>query len=628
MSTHDQKLNLLRKYRQRIGISFNFLIEGEISENQLTNAIKNFANGINPATVIGFCVPGDSPSGFQGYLFTDSKVFSSKNNGSSEILCYDDIKSVEILEPEAKDNEKGLRFNLIDGTSVVWWCLYMNKTPLCYFFRELLKMDNSYMKSSQNEAAEDSDNAAYVPGLEAGEVWTINKLFEEVRFHANQGHGFAAERANDQYDRVTGHKTAIVGDDNAKNGADRMVDGIQIQSKYCATGAESIDACFEGHGSGNFRYYTAEGTPMEIEVPSDQYDAAVEAMEKKILKGQVEGVTDPAEAKNIVRKGHVTYAQAKNIAKAGTVESITYDAISGAIISTSAFGITAMVTFASSIWNGDDFDVALKTATYSGLRVCGTTFVSSVLASQLSKAGLNSALVSSSEAIVGLMGPKASAVLVNAFRGSSGSIYGAAAMKSAAKLLRGNVITGGVTIVVLSAFDIANIFRGRISGKQLFKNMAGTASTVAGGTAGFLAGTVILGPLGFVGGLIGSLVVGSVANKATNVVVGEFIEDDADEMVRIIEKQFGKLSEEYLMTLKEAENVVDKLQKELDGQKLKDMYASYNRKEFADKMIIPLIEEEISKRKKISVPTSTQMTNCLKEILEEIADNSEEELDY
>ncbi len=67
-----------------------------------------------------------------------------------------------------------------------------------------------------------------------------------------------------------------------------------------------------------------------------------------------------------------------------------------------------------------------------------------------------------------MMGPKASAVLINAFRVGSKPIYGAAAMKAAAKLLS-NTITAGITFVVLSSFDVANIFRGRISGKQLFK---------------------------------------------------------------------------------------------------------------------------------------------------------------
>lgn len=35
--------------------------------------------------------------------------------------------------------------------------------------------------------------------------------------------------------------------------------------------------------------------------------------------------------------------------------------------------------------------------------------------------------------------------------------------------------------MVLSSVDVVNIFRGRISGKQLFKNIAGTTATVAGG---------------------------------------------------------------------------------------------------------------------------------------------------
>ena len=53
---------------------------------------------------------------------------------------------------------------------------------------------------------------------------------------------------------MTGHDAQIVGDDNAKNGADRIVDGIYIQSKYCATGACCINECFADGGKGTFRY--------------------------------------------------------------------------------------------------------------------------------------------------------------------------------------------------------------------------------------------------------------------------------------------------------------------------------------------------------------------------------------
>ncbi|WP_302376994.1 hypothetical protein [uncultured Gemmiger sp.] len=104
------------------------------------------------------------------------------------------------------------------------------------------------------------------------------------------------------------------------------------------------------------------------------------------------------------------------------------------------------------------------------------------------KAGLNSLLVGSSEKVISVLGPKASAVLINAFRGGESAIYGAAAMKSAAKLLRGNFITGTVTFAIMSSADIVRIFCGRISGEQLFKNLLCTAASVGGGSAGALAG--------------------------------------------------------------------------------------------------------------------------------------------
>lgn len=468
---------------------------------------------------------------------------------------------------------------------------------------------------------EKQSQGAIAGGIAVDNYGKINKLYEEEKFHARQGHGFAAERANTLYDKLKGRDARIVGDDNAKNGADRMVDGVYIQSKYCRSGSACINECFDKEGV--FRYLH-NGKPMQIEVPSDKYDAAVKAMQEKIQNGQVPGVSNPSEAKNIVRKGHFTYEQAKNIAKAGTVESLTYDAVNGAIGATSAFGVTAVITLTTSLWNGEDFDKSLKAATYSGLKVGGTAFVTTIVASQLSKAGLNSALVGGSEAVVALMGPKASAVLINAFRSGS-NIYGAAAMKSAAKLLRGNAITAGVTVVVLSSFDIANIFRGRISGKQLFKNFTNTATTVAGGTGGWLGGAalgsaVLPGVGTVVGGLIGSVAAGAVTGKATDAILGAFIEDDADEMVRKIEETFGDLAIDYLLNQKEAERIIDQLSGKLDGKKLKDMYASGNREQFARDLLIPLIEEETKQRMYVKALTDSQMAEGLKNVLEEIAD--------
>lgn len=489
--------------------------------------------------------------------------------------------------------------------------------------KEPLANDQNNRKAVSNANVVGAESA----GLAYGSVSNAASQYFDDKILSPRGHGFAAEHANHLADIYQGKDAKIVGDDNLKNGPDRLVDGVKIQSKYCASGSKCVQECFK---DGQFRYLV-DGMPMQIEVPSDMYDAAVQAMEERIRRGQVNGVTDPGEAKNIIRKGHFTYQQVKNIAKAGTVESIVYDAATGAIIATNAFGITTALTFATAVWNGTDFEDALKTATVQGLKVGGTTFVAAVLAGQLSKAGLNSLLLGSSEAIVGMMGPKASAMLVNAFR-SGTNIYGAAAMKSAAKLLRSNAITGLATVVVMSAGDVANIFTGRISGGQLFKNVAGTASTVAGGGAGWAAGAAAGAAIGSVvpgigtaigsimGGLTGAFAGGSAVSKVTKSVLDEFIEDDADRMVDIIKDVFTDMSAEYLINQSEAEIIIGKLQQKLTGSLLKDMFASSNRRSFARKLMEDYFIDVTRNREHIFMPTAEEMNRSLREVLEDIAD--------
>ena len=159
-------------------------------------------------------------------------------------------------------------------------------------------------------------------GTTAGSIGSAENYSDNVILGASRGHGFAAEKANHLKDVVFGKDAKIVGGDNLKNGADRLVDGINIQTKYCKSGSKCISECFEDKV---FRYLNSDGSPMQIEVPSDKYDSAVKAMENRIKEGQVAGITDPELAKEIVRKGAFTYEQVKNIAKFGTIESLTYD---------------------------------------------------------------------------------------------------------------------------------------------------------------------------------------------------------------------------------------------------------------------------------------------------------------
>lgn len=483
------------------------------------------------------------------------------------------------------------------------------------------------MLSIQLDQTIQMDVGAIVAGIVYGNVSNASSIYFDDKIVSPRGHGFAAEHANHLYDLFRGRNAKIVGDDNTLNGADRIVDGVQIQSKYCRSGSACVQECFQ---DGKFRYWNADGTPMKIEVPSDMYDAAVQAMKSRIERGEVPGVTDPNEAANIIKKGQFTYAQARNIAKAGTIESITYDAASGAVIAANAFGITAILTFAGAIWSGADLDIALESAALQGLKVGGTTFIASVLAGQLSKAGMNSVMVGGTEALAKLIGPKASAFVVNALRDSATNIYGSAAIKSFAKVVRCNAITALASFAVLSASDVFDIFSGRISGGQFAKNLTTTATSVTEGTAGWMAGAVagsaVLPGVGTVlGGILGALGGGSVISSLTRLVMDGFIEDDANEMIAIIQEVFAQLAEEYIITQEEGEKIAKLLQNKLSKDILKDMYASGQRRRFARNIMEDFFKDALFERAYITLPSLTEMQKGLRLALEDIADNSAKE---
>ena len=134
---------------------------------------------------------------------------------------------------------------------------------------------------------------------------------------------------------------------------------------------------------------------------------------------------------------------------------------------------------------------------------------------------------------------------------------------------------------------------------------------------------ILPGPGTIVGGLVGSLVSGGVAGKAVNKVADAIVEDDANEMVDIIQKQFESVANDYMLNQKEAEKCVDRLSEKLTGKVLKDMFASDDRASFARSLIVPIVEKRAFQREFIRLPDNEQMVESLKTVLEEIADEEE-----
>lgn len=448
-----------------------------------------------------------------------------------------------------------------------------------------------------------------------------------TRFNGHQGHGFAAEQANNLIDILHGKDAHIQGDNNAKNGADRIVDGQLIQTKYCQTARASIDASFS---NGQYRYIK-DGNVMQLEVPSDQYDEAIRIMQERIKAGKIPGVTDPKDATKIVRKGNVTYAQARNIAKAGNIDSLTFDATNGAIICASAFGITAVITYAKAMWNGDDTTTAIDKSLCAGLETGGLAFITTVASAQLMRTGLNKALLEPSIWVVkNLLPSKLRQAMVNALRNGA-NIYGAAATNNLAKLIRSNIIVNAVMFLALSANDISNAFNGKISGKQLFKNMMVLAGGLGGGAAGatggaaiggIIGGIVTVNPAGAVlgakiGFYLGAAVGGVAGGGAAHKVMNYFVEDDAVKMVEILNSSFTDLAQAQLLSEEEVDIILGELQLALSNQfTLLEMFASKNRRAFADDFLLKLIQKTTCWRCRIAVPSDGTMLLELDKVLD------------
>jgi hypothetical protein len=468
-----------------------------------------------------------------------------------------------------------------------------------------------------------------VAGTAAGE--SAKLVGDNVVFHASKGHGFAAEKANHLRDVLGGEQARHEGMDFRKYGADRVVNGAQIQTKYCRTGAACIAECFGG--SQEFLYWTEHGTPMQIEVPSDKWEDAVKVMAERIKKGQVvlrkdgkvlAAVTDPREAASLVRRGHVSYDSAQAIARFGTIEGLVFDAANGIQLAGSAAGISAAVSYAAAIWNGEDGEKAIEAACHAGLKVGGVAWISSVTAAQLGRTGIEQALRPATQALVARMGSETTRWLA---AGSGRDLAGSAANNYVGKLMRGNVVAAIATTVVMSTADLFRMFEGRISFAQLFKNVASTAAGVTGGMSGASAGaaqgaawgSAIPGPgtlIGMVvGGLLGGLAGGTVASASARFVLDGLIEDDAKEMLQILQRVYAGMAQRYFLSAQEAQAVLASLQERDLPSALRDMYGADQREAFAEKLLQPLIDAQLGGRARITLPSDDALLAATERLL-------------
>lgn len=329
------------------------------------------------------------------------------------------------------------------------------------------------------------------------------------------GHGYAAEDANALADRQSGHRVEKTGWNNASDGPDRIVDGVKVQTKYCQSARATVNGAFD-KATGKYRY-----PGQQLEVPKDQYEEAVKVMQEKIRDGKVEGVTDPAKARDLVRRGHCTYDQAAKIAKPGNLESIKFDVRNQAGASAAAGTISAAVTFASAKRHGATTGEALKASGIQAVKTSGKTMVTGVATQQFLRTGAGRATTAvlekgANKAIDSAMRSTVGRKLAEKTAEGVGkrALTGTAARNVLSRTASTNVVTATAAFAVSVIPDTVRLCTGKISGKEFGKRTACNGAGAVGGTGGAWAGAAIgsffcpgIGTAigGFIGGLLGGI---------------------------------------------------------------------------------------------------------------------------
>lgn len=383
------------------------------------------------------------------------------------------------------------------------------------------------------------------------------------KYHTKQGHGFAAEDSNALYDRLCNRNVDKVGLNNELNGADRLVNGCPIQTKYCKSAYESVCAAFDSDGI--FRY-----PGQKIEVPKGQGREAIEHMANKIKDGKVPGVTDPSKASEMIVEGNCSYDQAVKIAKAGNLESIKFDVKNQMVTCLSTIGISFVIGYAISRLSGINRKEALESAISNAVRTGCITLSASVATQQILRTSVGRKMAAGATRLCkkGVDSVMRSKVGREVIEKMMASILGKAVTQSAArnaliKISRSNLITATFTTAAQSIPDIVKACRGRKSWKQVAKNAVVNTGGMGGGSVGFwigsAAGSVVPVVGTTLGGFVGAIGGGLLGSMGTKKIMDYAIDDDVIICMESVTDAIARLSDEFNVTENRLESILQNI---------------------------------------------------------------------
>ncbi len=312
--------------------------------------------------------------------------------------------------------------------------------------------------------------------------------------NTKSGHGIMAEEAQTIIDRLHGKTAEVVGRDNAKNGADRFVDGEYIQTKFYNSGKGCAAACFDGENGGMYKYIGPDGQPMPVEVPKDLRDAAVGEMRRRIADGKVPGVTDENRAEDLVRASDLTYEQSVKLCTPFTRESLLYDCASGFVRCAVLFVISAAASLILSLRGGKGTKRAFKNAAKSGGFVFILSYATHIICSQFARTALFKSIQFppiSGEGVFGIILSNIDVCMQTGAGGGYSSIAGAVGRFP--KMLKTYLLATVISFVVFGISELARLILRKINAREFGLRISSIVLSKLGAVLFWFAAAAILG---------------------------------------------------------------------------------------------------------------------------------------
>lgn len=362
----------------------------------------------------------------------------------------------------------------------------------------------------------------------------------------------------------------------------------------------------------------------KIEIPADIYDAVADQLGDK---------------KNYILRGAYPYEAVKIIAQSEKVEALVFDATSGEIKTSSTVGISAEMDFAFALWNFYDSESAIDRVILSRLEkgdnlpaILSDSAVriqiqdSMDLGKDFSKAfakasakksfGYVKDKIQAHRTLNGEVSVSVSRVpqIFHTVKESVGDIFSA--------------LWDEIVLLGRNFTDIKDCFNGRISGKQLAKNMIVTNVGFAGAGAGFALGSSVAAVAGLPAILAfgAAFTVGYGFRKLYEKGAKDYLEilitDDSAKMTDIFGRELPKMLRGKFLTPYEMGLLLEAIRDDITKERLKDMYACGNdsaRAEWARQYIACRLSDIYEQRIIVRMPSAEDWIAGIRRVSERLS---------